>query len=76
MANELDAIDLNNLSIEKVKELKNAAVDRLKAAGEIPLLQASHQNGTHVAHTNHATHSNGTGGGGVPEGPDHKDLPW
>lgn len=58
MANELDAIDLNNLSIERVKELKNAAIDRLKAAGEIPLMQPSHQNGTHVNHTNHSTHSN------------------
>ena len=60
MANELDAIDLSNLSMEKVKELKNSAVDRLKAAGEIPLLQPSHQNGTHTTHTNHATHSNST----------------
>jgi hypothetical protein len=59
MANELDAIDLNTLSIEKVKELKNAAVERLKAAGDIPLLQTGHQNGTHTAHTNHATHANG-----------------
>jgi hypothetical protein len=61
MANELDAIDLSNLSIDKVKELKNSAIDRLKAAGEIPLLQSSHQNGTHTSYTNHATHSNGTG---------------
>lgn len=58
MANELDAIDLNNLSIDKVKQLKNAAVDRLKAAGDVPLLQESHQNGTHTSHTNHGTHSN------------------
>lgn len=57
MANELDAIDLNNLSIGRVKELKNAAVERLKAAGEIPLLQPSHQNGTHSQHTNHSTYS-------------------
>ncbi len=71
MANELDAIDLNNLSIEKVKELKNAAVDRLKAAGDVPLLQASHQNGTHMSHTNHGTHSNAmvylTAGEGDPK---------
>lgn len=59
MANELDAIDLNSLSIEKVKELKNAAIERLKAAGDSPLLQQSHQDGTHIAHTNHSTHANG-----------------
>ena len=58
MANELDAIDLNNLSLDQVKELKNAAIDRLKAAGDVPLLQTSHQNGTHSTHTNHETHSN------------------
>ena len=58
MANELDAIDLNNLSLDQIKELKNAAIDRLKAAGDVPLLQTSHQNGTHSLHTNHDTHSN------------------
>jgi hypothetical protein len=58
MANELDEVDLSDLSIEKVKQLKNAAIDRLKAAGDVPLLQASHQNGSHGSHTNHGTHSN------------------
>ena len=58
MANELDKIDLDNLDIKKVKELKNAAVERLQSAGEVPLIQASHQNGTHSTHTNHGTHSN------------------
>ena len=61
MANELDRIDLDNLSLGKVKELKNVAVERLRTAGEIPLMQESHQNGTHSTHTNHATHSNGFG---------------
>ncbi len=56
MSNELDAIDLSSLSIEKVKELKNAAIDRLKAAGESPLKQASHQEGTHTSHTSHTTY--------------------
>ena len=58
MANELDAIDLSNLSIEKVKQLKNAAIDRLKSAGDIPLLQTSHQSGYHGLHTDHGTHTN------------------
>jgi hypothetical protein len=59
MANELDTLDLDNLSIDKVREMKNAAVERLKKAGDIPLLQTGHQNGTHSSHTNHATHANG-----------------
>jgi hypothetical protein len=58
VANELDTLNLDNLSMAKVKELKNAAVERLKAAGELPLLQTSHQDGTHSTHTNHTTHSN------------------
>jgi hypothetical protein len=58
MANELDTLNLDNLSLEKVRELKNAAVERLKSSGHMPLLQTSHQVGTHSTHTNHTTHSN------------------
>jgi len=57
MADELDAIDLSNLNIDKVKELKNAAVERLKAAGDMPLMQPSHQEGTHTSHTSHTTYA-------------------
>lgn len=59
MANELDMIDLDTLDIERVKELKNAAVERLKAAGHSPLLQTSHQDSPHSAHASHTTHSQG-----------------
>lgn len=60
MANELDTIDLDNLTIEQVRDMKNAAVERLKEAGDsMPLLQVGHQDGAHSSHTNHATHSNG-----------------
>lgn len=59
MANELDTIDLDDLSIDKVREMKNAAVERLKEAGDsLPLLQAGHQDGTHTSHTSHGTHTN------------------
>lgn len=57
MANELDQIDLDALDIERVKELKNEAIERLKAAGDAPLLQTGHQSGLHTSHVDHTVHN-------------------
>ncbi|MCI0722873.1 MAG: hypothetical protein L0338_28470 [Acidobacteria bacterium] len=56
MADELETLDVNNLTMEQVKALKNQAVERLKAAGDTVLAQ-SHQNGhgQHSSHTDHNT---------------------
>jgi len=59
MADELSKINLNELTIEQVKQLKNQAIERLKAAGQLVMEQTSHQSGTHGSHSNHSTHSNG-----------------
>jgi hypothetical protein len=55
MDDELGGIDLDKLSIEQVKRLKNKAIERLRAAGEMVFSEASHQNGGHTDHTDHST---------------------
>ena len=51
MSDELKAIDLNKLTADDVRRLKNEAIQRLRAAGELSLQEASHQSfGSHGEH--------------------------
>lgn len=52
MANELENLNLNELTLDQVKKLKNQAMERLKSAGQAAM-QQSHQN--HTSHADHAT---------------------
>ena len=53
MSDDLQAIDLSKLTAEDIKRLKIQAIERLRAAGELSLQEASHQ--TFGSHSDHAT---------------------
>jgi len=54
MSEHLNVLDLSDLTLEEIRQLKNEALTRLKEAADYPIEEFSmHQNGTHVSHTNH-----------------------